>query len=251
MTQYVAGAGAGFLGPMTVVKQDNVRPMFQRLADDQYTCVPPPGFEKDPAVTKAIREFDPEAIPIWRVQRWRTPTASELNVVHHGIARYYPWPRYLRARPLRVEMPMGSRGHAPNTLDTIFEDQSTLQYKQGGPSDYCPWDWSAYAWCRFQYDKNTVTAWLRRAAAKAARLKREREAIDAELEYRKKQIEPFLLKKAEELSEYDWKQYMEAAWGPNAKGLRIRQPKPFVDLGARSPRPDNSHLRVAPAKGVA
>jgi len=239
-----------FLGPMTLVAPERREPpVFQRLADDVYTCVAPPGFEKDPAVTVAIREFDNQAIPIWRIQRWRLPSVPELNVVHHGIARYYPWLRYLRARPLRVEMPMDARGPAPNVLDVIFEDQETLQYKQGGPADYCPWDWSVSAWCRFQYDKNTVTAWLRRAAAKAARLKREREAVEAELDYRKKQIEPFLLKKAEGISEYDWKQYMEAVWGPG-KTPDLRRRKPFVDLGARSPRPE-SHLRVAPAKGVA
>jgi len=240
-----------FLGPMTVVRgEKDVAPTFQRLADDRYTCVAPPGFEKDPAVTKAIQEFDPQAIPLWRVQRWRMPSAPEVVVVHHGIGRYFPVPRYLRSRPLRVEMPMDARGPAPNVLDRIFEDDSTLQYKQGGPGDYQPWDWSTYAWCRFQYDKTTVEAWLKRAERKAARLAREAEALQAELDYRKRQIEPFLMKKAEELSDYDWKQYLAAVWGKAAPGEIRRKPKPFVDLGVRSPRPDNSHLRVAPAKGV-
>jgi hypothetical protein len=236
-------------GPMTVVAPERRTPPVFQLLGTSYTCVAPPGFEKDPAVTDAIREFDNLAIPIWRVQRWRLPGVPELNVVHHGLARYFPWPRYLTSRPLRVEMPMDAREPAPNRLDVIFEDQGTLQYKQGGPADYQPWDWSTYAWCRFQYDKNTVTAWLSRSAAKAARLKREREAAEAELDYRKKQIEPFLMKKAEEISEYDWKQYMDVMYGPG-KAPDLRHRKPFVDLGARSPRPE-SHLRVAPAKGVA
>ncbi len=240
-----------FLGPMTVVRgEGSVVPTFQRLADDRYTCVAPPGFEKDPAVTAAIHEFDPQAVPLWRVQRWRMPNVPETIVVHHGIGRYFPIPRYMR-RPLRVEMPMDARGPAPNMLDVIFEDDSTLQYKQGGPGDYQSWDWSIYAWCRFQYDKTTVEAWLKRAERKASRLKREAEAAQAELEYRKKQIEPWLLKKAGEISEYDWKQYMEAMHGNRKSPELRRQKKPFVDLGARSPRPDNSHLRVAPAKGVA
>lgn len=217
---------------------------------DRYTCVAPPGFEKDPAVTKAIREFDPGAIPLWRVQRWRSPpNGVEIILVHHGIGRYFPVPRYLR-RALRVEMPMDARGPAPNMLDKIFEDDSTLLYKQGGPASYMPWDWSAHAWCRFQYDKTTAEAWLKRAEAKQYRLQREKAAMEAELEYRKKQIEPFLLKKAGELTERDWKQYMEATWGQN-RGIRLRTTRPFVDLGSRSPRPENSHLRVAPAKGVA
>lgn len=237
------------LGPMTVVRQGSDRPAYQRIAVDRYSCVAPPGFEKDPAIIKAIREFDPQAIPLWRIQRWRTPSALEVNVVHHGIGRYFPVPRYLR-RELRVEMPMDARGPAPNMLDVIFEDDNTLQYKQGGPADYVAWDWSVYAWCRFQYDKTTVEAWLKRSERKAERLERERVAIEAELEYRKKQIEPWLLKKAGELSDHDWNQYMQAVWGKGAPEDIRRKPKPYVDLGARSPRPD-SHLRVAPAKGVA
>ena len=239
------------LASMTVVAPERrERPMYERLADDRYTCVAPPGFEKDPAVTKAIREFDPNAIPIWRIQRWRTPDHYELNVVHHEIGRYFPCPRYLRARPLRVEMPMDARGPAPNVLDKVFEDDSTLQYKQGGPGGYQPWDWSAYAWCRFQYDKTTVEAWLRRTEARRAREKRELEALEAELEYRKKQIEPFLQRKAEELTPTDWKQYLEAVWGPRSNRVELRKRRPFVDLGGRSHRPKEAHLRVAPAKGV-
>jgi len=238
------------LGPMTVVRPErDERPAFQRLADDRYTCVAPPGFEKDPAVTKAIHEFDPGAIPLWRVQLWRLPTGPEVIVVHHGIGRYFPVPRYFRKRPLRVEMPLGARGPAPNALDKILEDDSTLQYKQGGPGDYQPWDWSIYAWCRFQYDKTTLESWLKRAERKAARLEHEREVAEAELEYRKKQIEPWLVKKAEQITPYEWKQYMNAMYGPGKSPDLRRAPKPFVDLGVRSPRPE-SHLRVAPAKGV-
>jgi len=223
-------------------------PRFQRIALDHYTCVPVPGYEKDPAVTAAILEFDPQMIPLWRVQRWRTPE-GEVSVVHHGIGRYFPAPRYMR-RYLRVEMPMDARGPAPNMLDVILEDDTTLQYKQGGWGAHHPWDWSVYAWCRFQYDKNTLEAWLKRSAAKQERLAHEREAIMAELEYRKQQIEPFLLKKAAGIAPSDWKKLVAAQSDPrSARELRPR--KPFVDLGDRSPRSKETHLRVAPAKGVA
>ena len=68
--------------------------MFVQIGDDRYSCVAPPGFEKDPEVTAAIREFDPGIVPIWRIQRWRFPgERHETLVVHHGIGRYYPYPR--------------------------------------------------------------------------------------------------------------------------------------------------------------
>lgn len=222
---------------------------YQRVGSDLYTCVAPVGFEKDPAVTKAIREFDPSAIPLWRVRRWRFPDATERNVVHHAIGRYFPWPRYLRGRPLRVEVPMDWRGEVPNFLDHVFEIEG-LEYKRGGPGAYLPWDWDIYAWCRFQYDKSTAGAWLRRTTAKQERLAREHQSLMDEMEYRKRQIEPFLMKKAGELTELDWKQYLEAVYGKNKGKVALRTKKPFADLGAG--RPGAEHLeRVAPAKGVA
>ncbi len=59
------------------------------IGEDVYTCVPPPGHDPDPQVVAAVREFDPGAIPIWRIQRWRVPGAAEpVTIVHAGIARY-------------------------------------------------------------------------------------------------------------------------------------------------------------------
>lgn len=218
---------------------------YQRLGRDVYTCVAPPGFDQAPEVIAAIREFDPGAIPLFRVRRWRFPDGHEENVVHHALGRYLPWPRFLR-RELPVLLPMDWRGDAPNFLDVVFEDDNTLEYKRGGPGGYIPWDWGVYDWCRFQYDKTTLEAWIRRTEAKAAREKREHEALVAELEYRKKQIEPWLLKQSERITESDWRQYLEAVWGEQRGKVQLRRSKPFVDLG-RSHRAE-THLRVAPAK---
>lgn len=218
---------------------------YQRIGRDLYTCVAPPGFEKDPAVTEAIHAFDPLAIPLWRVRRWRFPDGRERNVVHHAIGRYIPTPRFLK-HALRVEMPMDWRGEVPNLLDKVFEDDDTLEYKRGGPGAYVPWDWEAVAWCRFQYDKGTAEAWLRRTEARAARIAREKAALDAELEYRKKQIEPFLMKKAESITPHEWQQYLDAVYGRNKGKVSLRNPKLFSDLG-RSHR-IGEHMRVAPAK---
>ena len=219
---------------------------YWRVAPDQYTCVSPPGYEKDPAVTAAIREFDPGLIPVWRVQLWRFPgSATERRVVHHGIARYYPVPRYMR-RALRVELPADFDGDAPNMLDAILEDDNTLQYKRGGPGDFLPWDWSLYRWCRFQFDKLTLAAWSDRAERKQARQAREYKAMMDELEYRKKQVEPYLLKTADKISDRGVRQYMDAMWGSGAGKVPFRESKLFADLG-RSPRPEKTFGRVAPA----
>jgi hypothetical protein len=221
------------------------------IGSDAYTCVPPPGFEKDPAVTAAIREFDPGVIPFWRLQAWEIDGA-ETVFVHHGIARHYPFPRHLR-REIRFELPAGWEGPAPNFLDAVFEDQTAMAYLRGeGPGGYVPWGWNIFYWCRWQFDQLTAKVFdaiLERRQAREAAAKL---AWQREIEYRKKQIEPYLLKQAERLSPSDWKQLQERqhrAAVLRRLGLRpepIREPKPFIHV--RSPRAGETYGRVAPVQ---
>lgn len=222
---------------------------YWRVAPDQYSCVPPPGFEADPAVTAAIREFDAGAVPMWRIQLWTFPGSSkEVRVVHHVIGRYIPVPRGRRA-PFRVEMPAHDHSPAPTLLDHVLEDDSTLQYQRGGPGGFVPWDWAFYRWCRWQYDACVLDRWIARAEAKQRRLRREWEAYVQEEEYRKKQIEPWILKKLEQsVTQEDWNQYLAAMWGRN-RGAHRRAPKQYAFLG-RSPRPGQNYGRVAPAQAL-
>jgi hypothetical protein len=225
---------------------------FALLAPDVYTTVPVPGYEKDPAVTKAVREFDPGAIPIWRVQLWSFPGSdTSRTIVHHGIGRYYPVPRYLK-KPFRVEMPANDRSDPPNVLDAILEDQRTEDYRRGGPGGYLPWDWSLYRWCRWMFDRITADSYRRFLDAKREKDAREYAAMLDEIEGRRRELEPYLLRKAESVSEYGWKQYqkfMEEADRRKRAGLKplpFRESKPFILV--RSPRGEKTFGRVAPAQ---
>lgn len=226
---------------------------FRQIGDDHYTCVAPPGFEKDPAVTRAIQEFDPGLIPIWRVQRWQFPGADSVHLtVHHGIGRYYPNPRQLRLR-FHVTMPQGAEYPAPNFLDAIFEDTESPSYKVGGPGEFMPWDWSIYRWCRAQFDRITKEKYLRLVELHRERMEKERKAFEEELEYRKRQVEPWILKQLEErVSDEDWEhllQFHAENQRRRASGLdpiRRKGAKPYVVLDAgRSPRSDETYGRVA------
>jgi hypothetical protein len=230
---------------------------YQILAPDRYTCVAPPGFEKDPAVTKAIREFDRELIPMWRIQLWRFPDSPrEVRVVHHVIGRYFPLPKYRRgAFPCPV--PMEWRRPTPNFLDHVLEYTETEQHLRGGPGDYVPWDWALYRWCRFHFDKNTVEAWDRRHRARLAYIAKLQAEHVAELAYRKAQIEPYLQRKIDSVSDAEWKEYLSAVWGNPGNPEIRRRPKPMVFhgpaagvvIGDRSPRSARTYGRVAPAQG--
>lgn len=224
--------------------------MDWRILDgEEYTCVPPAGFEKDPAVTAAIQEFDPGIIPFWRLQRW-DHGGREIVSVHHGIARYYPFPRQLR-REVRFNMPLGAT-EVPNFLDAVFEDQNTMQYLRGGPGGYIPWDWNVYYWCRKQFDRLTAKAFdeiLERRRAREAAI---RKAHFEEIEYRKKQIEPYLMRQAERISPQEWEQLVQTQHRNEVRrkmGLRpdrLRDTRPFLHV--RSPRTDTPYGRVAPVQ---
>jgi hypothetical protein len=225
------------------------------VGDDVYTCVPPPGYEIDPAVVRAIHEFDPGVIPIWRLQVWIRPNSEEREThVHSGIARHFPHPRYLR-RPFRVTMPARAEHPVPNFLDAIFEDQTCAQYLfEGGPGHFIPWDWATYEWCRRKYAVLTAKKFDDLMEARRERHAKMRKDWQEEIEYRKKQIEPFLMKKASELSDADWDAYLglmahrEAMRRRGLKPEPINQKKPFVNLSSgRSPRPlGETYGRVAP-----
>ncbi len=230
--------------------------MWRILGDDRYTCVAPPGFEKDPAVTAAIREFDPGMIPFWRLQRWAIDGVERL-VVHHGIARYYPFPRHLR-RHVHFDMPAIHTHDVPNFLDAIFEDQTAESYYRGGPGAYVPWDWRIYYWCRRQFDRLTVEAYDRLIEQRRAREAAIRKAWAEWIEYRKRQLEPYLLRQAERISEAEWEQLQQRQHrnairrrlGLAPERLRTR-PSVHIRVPAPlpwSPRGTETYGRVAPAQ---
>jgi hypothetical protein len=234
---------------------------FRQVGEDVYTCVAPPGYEKDPAVTAAIHSFDPGVIPFWRIQRWLLD-GGEQTVVHHGIGRHYPYPKHLR-RHFHVEMPAGADFPAPNFLDAVFEDQTALQYLRGGWGLYQPWDWSVYYWCREKFETLTVKAYDERVERHLARIMAILRAHREEIAYRKKQIEPWIERQLARVSPYDWKQLV-AAQHRNAVARRLglppeklRDPKVWVGLASAkpvralwSPQSAETYGRVAPSQGV-
>jgi len=180
---------------------------WRQGADDVYTCVAPAGYEKDPAVTAAIHEFDPGVIPFWRVQTWLPPgNAHPILAVHHGIGRFYPYPRHLR-RHFRVSMPQFATHPAPNFIDAIFEDQEATNYR--GPAGYMPWDWSTYEWCREKFVYLTSETYEARLEQKRERLAKMKAALDAENTYRMADFEKWALKHLEGTTPEDWREYHE------------------------------------------
>jgi len=220
-------------GKRFVVPAARSRDGWRVAGDDLYTCVAPPGFEKDPAVTEAIRSFDPAIIPAWRIQLWHPPESDKvLRAVHHGIMRHYPHPRHLRQR-FHVELPQGWAGPEPNFLDVFFDDER--QTNHIGPAAYLPWDWKVYRYCRAQYVLLTVETYMKRMEARRERLAQEREKHQEELAYRRRHFEKTAMPILETLTPRDWSEYEELrrTRGRSARrvsvamgGVRIPGPTP-------------------------
>ena len=190
-----------------VVPRARPRDGWRAAGDDVYSCVAPPGYEKDPAVTEAIRSFDPLMIPAWRVQLWHPPEKDDVvRVVHHGIMRHYPDPRFLRQR-FHVELPQGWEGPEPNFLDVFFEDPRKTNFV--GPAAYMPWDWSVYRYCRGQYVFLTTKIYQERVERHRKRDTEEREKHQAELGYRRRHFEKTANPILEKLTPSDWAEYQE------------------------------------------
>jgi hypothetical protein len=218
--------------------------VWEQTGDDWYTCVPPPGYDPEPAIVEAIRTFDPGAIIIWRLQTWKAPGRRlPVQVVHVGIARYSAVPTFER-RHLQVQMPAEPEHPVPNLLDTFFEGPPV---GPNGPAAYDPLDWAAVARAREKVGRLNVEEFDRRIEARKTREALIREAWQEELDYIKQDVEPRILRTLDEkVGDYDWEQlkHLYRVGLRKAKGR-----KPFVHLrGVALPgHPDaGSH----PAKGA-
>jgi hypothetical protein len=206
--------------------------VWEQAGEDHYTCVAPANFPADPAVTAALHEFDPGAIIMWRVQQWKVPGHAALRTIAHvGIGRCYPDPRYARAG-FFVEMPQGAKHPAPNYLDRFFEGDPIAP---NGPGEVLPWDWGALAFCTRKWLRERLTverfdAAIVRRKAREAKMRADHQA---QIEYVKSWIEPWILRKIESsVSDGDWAEYQRlmaygarrarktGAWSP-ARGSRI------------------------------
>lgn len=204
---------------------------WEIAGEDTYSCIPPPGYEPDPAVLAALHEFDPEAILAWRITPWLAPGIDHVvNVIHVGIMRYMPSPLYLR-RHFQVLMPTDAQHPTPNFLDVFFAGE---QIAFPGPKAYVPFDWECFTWCRKEYARLTLQQFDEDTERIQAEKKRRHDAWKEELEYRKKQLEPYLLRKAETISEADWERY-QAAQRVGVRRAGLRQPKPFIHVRGVAP----------------
>lgn len=119
--------------------------------DTEFTTAFPSGMEPDAAVVKAIREFDPEYVPVLCRKAYRTPTNALVAHGFHLIARFIDcvkWPK----PPLKLV----NSSRWLNGMDSgrIYEQKMWADLPKDGtqaarecwPPLYRPHDWRLHRW---------------------------------------------------------------------------------------------------------
>jgi hypothetical protein len=171
----------------------------------------------DPAVLKAIHEFDPRVIPVWINRVYVTPTGGTIVVGRHGIASHVPAvDRHQQIDPIFYRALTGIHGsiERPTQLDFHVEHRNGFG---GLPGEYLPFDWRVYRILRSTFNEWT---WKEREdyrtehgeeAQKAAA----RQAAEAEKAYAAKTDEAFLQRHIDQFDDDDAKRI--AAGGEHFK----------------------------------
>jgi hypothetical protein len=197
-------------------------PGWRLAAEDFYTCVPPADRPINPVVLRAIHEFDPGLIPIWRKQLYLPPgEQNPVMVTHHGIARHVKDPKGAR-RLFHVEMPRNAKHPTPNLLEAILEQEDEVMMHEGGPGKFQRFDMWLYRMLRKQYNvskspKEIVAGIMKKRDEEKERARRARAVED---EYRQKRMDKLMAQYAGRITRADEREY----W----RRMRNRPTRPSV-----------------------
>lgn len=140
-----------------------------------FYCYPDVAYPWDPTVLQAIREFDPELVPVTSRQTWqyagRGQMLEPITLVRHHLARVVrdlkqPQSEWFQcALPVHENLDLNWSPHVyaairPNSLEPMWHDKEVRPLSLDLSGAYLPYDWELYKSCReyFEsYEGNTRT----------------------------------------------------------------------------------------------
>ena len=181
-----------------------------RELDMEFSCCEGE-YPRDPAVTRAIRTFDPDMIPLW--VRWVFLSPQETGAPYvevfgrHAIGRWVKNPHYLH-EPLRVLTPFHWRGPTPNQVDLILEGVPDPRAADL-PGAFVPWDWRLYYFLRKAYTDHRSAKELAKQFVHdpAEAQRRAQEQVRAEFEYRQRDLQRYAQKQLDKVSEVEAREF--------------------------------------------
>jgi hypothetical protein len=198
--------------------------------DPRFTCFPPAsGPFVDQGVLRAIREFYPGCVPIWKLQRWLPPNSSRtVTVARISLGGYESDPVRYRM-PLRCDLPIRWSGPRPNMLGMPLDVPSLA----GGPSDPIPFDWRVYYLARAAFVADPELAdegFLEAEERRAALLDQQEASARDDARYKEKKRQEIL--DFYNPAECDWNDYYQALADARERSQRRGVGgNPFVHVG--------------------
>lgn len=194
------------------------------IVHTEVSCIPHVAYPWDPAVLRAIHEFDPRVIPVWVTRVYRAvDTGGELVLGRHAIASHVWNPRqppdmnvYRALMPIR-----GGPQQRPTQLDLHI----TRRPKGNGLcGDYVPFGWEVYKLLRRTYDEWSAKERMRYVDehGEVAQAARARKKAEEEAAYAAKTDSRWLRKHLEQIDQNDLARI--------AAGGARHEPKPFVHV---------------------
>jgi hypothetical protein len=184
-----------------------------RIIHDSLTAVDDVLYPHDPAVLRAIHEFDPNVIPCFARVVYQAATGAVRVFGWHVIASHV-WNRRYRVPKWvgRLMMPTTGSVLRPTQIDLHLKDRE-LPKGQGLPGygAFLPFDWRVHKLLRTMYREYTVQQFMQQQkdiadAKSAARIK-----ADEEMEYRIKHTARSMGPHFENMDENDMRKLLARA----------------------------------------
>ncbi len=180
-----------------------------------WQVVPDPATPWDPAVVRAMRELDPNIVPLWATWAYRPPcrdSSVEVFVTgRHAVGWHLP---EAESQDFQVLMPTGPihglSFKRPTRLWKIYHEAPEGDEERIG--GFVSWSWWQYHNMREEFSERghqTMREYLRGMRAgqevrKAAR--------DAQHQYMMSQVAPFIQKRLDNVRPLDWKLWQAGGW---------------------------------------
>lgn len=186
-------------------------------------------YPREREVTEAIKQFDPFLVPMGVYWVFK-PEGSEDEYVffRHVVGRFNDDPLYERPEGLRVDnVPSGYKGHIPNQVILIWEGEEHPESKSL-PKAYKPWNWELHQKLKDSWVLNLSLQEMKQKFVhdKAEEEERVNQKAREEREYINKDLNDFVARKLEQISEVEMKEW---ALG----GKRIKKSPKLYSFGSR------------------
>lgn len=194
------------------------------------SAIPDVMYPADPAVVRAIHEFDRNVMPVTVTRVYRAPTGEERVERRLAIASHLWNPRDGAPAPWtrRILVPTWGPILHPTHMDLHLEDQRTRK-GDGLPGAFIVFDWRIHKALRSAFQEWTAKEKVRFISEndRAAVARKNREAARRRVEERHEKERAWLKGHVDNIDRHDAERIL-------AK-IHHAEVKPFVDLGSSGP----------------